>query len=48
MHIATYVDDLDALLERIKEAGWLPVGQLQHVESGERTHCRFELTSKVG
>ncbi|ALL66466.1 Lactoylglutathione lyase [Paraburkholderia caribensis MBA4] len=41
IHIAMYVDDLDALLERIGEAGWHPVGPPQRVEGGERDGLRL-------
>jgi catechol 2,3-dioxygenase-like lactoylglutathione lyase family enzyme len=41
IHIAMYVDDLDALLDRIKGQGWLPVGPPQRVEGGERDGLRL-------
>jgi catechol 2,3-dioxygenase-like lactoylglutathione lyase family enzyme len=41
IHIALYVDDLDALLERIKKDGWIPVGPPQCVEGGERDGLRL-------
>jgi catechol 2,3-dioxygenase-like lactoylglutathione lyase family enzyme len=41
IHIAMYVDDLDALLERIGEAGWHPIGPPQRVEGGERDGLRL-------
>ena len=41
IHIAMYVDDLDALLERIGEAGWHPLGAPQRVEGGERDGLRL-------
>ncbi|MDR7008887.1 VOC family protein [Paraburkholderia strydomiana] len=36
VHLAMYVDNLDALIECIRDAGWLPVGAPQRIEGGER------------
>jgi catechol 2,3-dioxygenase-like lactoylglutathione lyase family enzyme len=41
VHVAFYVEDIDALLARIASAGWLPVGKTQTVESGEREGLRL-------
>jgi catechol 2,3-dioxygenase-like lactoylglutathione lyase family enzyme len=41
VHLAFYVENLDALLARIAGTGWLPVGDTQTVESGEREGLRL-------
>jgi catechol 2,3-dioxygenase-like lactoylglutathione lyase family enzyme len=41
VHLAFYVEDIDALLARIASLGWLPVGEVQTVESGERKGLRL-------
>jgi catechol 2,3-dioxygenase-like lactoylglutathione lyase family enzyme len=34
VHVALLVDDLDALLSRIRESGWKPAGRPQPLQSG--------------
>ena len=41
VHIGFYVENIDALLARIANFGWLPVGNVQTVESGERKGLRL-------
>ena len=41
VHIALYVDDLDAALSRASEAGWTAVAEPQTVEGGERDGMRL-------
>jgi catechol 2,3-dioxygenase-like lactoylglutathione lyase family enzyme len=41
VHLAFYVENIDALLARIAGVGWLPVGNVQTVESGERKGLRL-------
>jgi catechol 2,3-dioxygenase-like lactoylglutathione lyase family enzyme len=41
VHVAFYVDNLDALLARAASFGWLPVGSVQTMESGEREGLRL-------
>jgi catechol 2,3-dioxygenase-like lactoylglutathione lyase family enzyme len=41
VHVGLRVDDLDALLERIAESGWHPIGIPQTVEEGERAGLRL-------
>ena len=41
VHVAFYVENIDALLARVASAGWLPLGQTQTVESGERKGLRL-------
>jgi len=41
VHLALYVENIDALLARIASVGWLPVGNIQTVESGERKGLRL-------
>jgi catechol 2,3-dioxygenase-like lactoylglutathione lyase family enzyme len=41
VHLAFYVENIDALLARIAGFGWLPVGEVQTVESGERKGLRL-------
>ncbi|MPW23791.1 hypothetical protein GCT13_45685 [Paraburkholderia sp. CNPSo 3157] len=36
VHVAMYVDDLDAVLKRLEEANWTAVGPAQRIEGGER------------
>lgn len=41
VHLACYVENIDALLARVAKAGWLAVGKTQTVESGEREGLRL-------
>jgi catechol 2,3-dioxygenase-like lactoylglutathione lyase family enzyme len=41
VHLAFYVENIDALLARIANVGWLPVANVQSVESGERQGLRL-------
>jgi catechol 2,3-dioxygenase-like lactoylglutathione lyase family enzyme len=41
VHLAFYVENIDALLARVASLGWLPVGKIQTVESGERKGLRL-------
>lgn len=41
VHVALLVDNLDALLDRLKQSGWHPVGTPQAVEEGERAGLRL-------
>ena len=41
VHIGFYVENMDALLARVARFGWLPVGDVQTVESGERKGLRL-------
>jgi catechol 2,3-dioxygenase-like lactoylglutathione lyase family enzyme len=41
VHLAFYVENIDALIARIASAGWQPVGEIQTVESGERKGLRL-------
>ena len=41
VHLAFYVVNIDALLARLASVGWLTVGEVQTVESGERRGLRL-------
>lgn len=41
VHIGLYVEDMDAALARVAEAGWMPVAEPQTVEEGERRGMRL-------
>ena len=41
VHLAFYVENIDALLARLASVGWLTVGEVQTVESGERQGLRL-------
>jgi catechol 2,3-dioxygenase-like lactoylglutathione lyase family enzyme len=41
VHIGIYVDDMDAALARVAEAGWMPVAEPQTVQGGERDGMRL-------
>jgi catechol 2,3-dioxygenase-like lactoylglutathione lyase family enzyme len=41
VHIGLYVDDMDAALARVAEAGWVPVAEPQTVHGGERDGIRL-------
>jgi catechol 2,3-dioxygenase-like lactoylglutathione lyase family enzyme len=41
VHVAFYVENIDALLARVASVGWLPVGETQTVSSGERKGLRL-------
>ena len=41
VHIGLYVDDLDAALARVAEAGWTPVAEPQTARGGERDGMRL-------
>jgi catechol 2,3-dioxygenase-like lactoylglutathione lyase family enzyme len=41
VHLAFYVENIDALLARTASFGWVPVGNVQTVESGERKGLRL-------
>jgi catechol 2,3-dioxygenase-like lactoylglutathione lyase family enzyme len=41
VHVAFYVENIDALLARVARVGWLPLGKTQTVESGEREGLRL-------
>jgi catechol 2,3-dioxygenase-like lactoylglutathione lyase family enzyme len=41
VHVAFYVENIDALLARIASVGWLPVANVQTVESGDRKGLRL-------
>jgi len=41
VHIGLYVDDLDAALARVEEAGWSPVAEPQTARGGERDGMRL-------
>lgn len=41
VHLAFYVENIDALLARLASVGWPTVGQVQTVESGERQGLRL-------
>ncbi len=41
VHVAFYVANIDALLARIASVGWLPVGDVQTAEAGERAGLRL-------
>lgn len=41
VHLAFYVQNIDALVARVASVGWQPVGQIQSVESGERKGLRL-------
>jgi catechol 2,3-dioxygenase-like lactoylglutathione lyase family enzyme len=41
VHLAFYVENIDALLARLARVGWLTVGNVQTVESGERQGLRL-------
>jgi len=41
VHVAFYVENMDALLARVASLGWLPVGDTQTVETGERQGLRL-------
>jgi catechol 2,3-dioxygenase-like lactoylglutathione lyase family enzyme len=41
VHVAFYVENIDTLLARIASVGWLPVGDIQTVASGQRAGLRL-------
>src|SRR5215475_10297565 len=41
VHIGLFVEDMDAALARVAEAGWLPVAEPQTVADGERKGMRL-------
>ena len=41
VHLAFYVENIDALVARAASVGWQPVGKIQTVESGERKGLRL-------
>jgi catechol 2,3-dioxygenase-like lactoylglutathione lyase family enzyme len=41
VHIGLYVEDMDATLARVAEAGWMPVAEPQTIEDGERKGMRL-------
>jgi catechol 2,3-dioxygenase-like lactoylglutathione lyase family enzyme len=41
VHVALYVEDMDAALARVAEVGWKPVAEPQTVEDGERNGMRL-------
>jgi catechol 2,3-dioxygenase-like lactoylglutathione lyase family enzyme len=41
VHVALYVENIDALVARVASVGWLPLGDTQIVESGEREGLRL-------
>jgi catechol 2,3-dioxygenase-like lactoylglutathione lyase family enzyme len=41
VHLAFYVENIDALVARVASVGWPPVGKIQTVESGERKGLRL-------
>ncbi len=41
VHVAFYVENIDALLAHIARVGWLPVADVQTVKSGERKGLRL-------
>jgi catechol 2,3-dioxygenase-like lactoylglutathione lyase family enzyme len=41
VHVALYVEDMDAALARLAEARWFPVAEPQRVEGGERDGLRL-------
>jgi catechol 2,3-dioxygenase-like lactoylglutathione lyase family enzyme len=41
VHLALYVENMDAALARVAEAGWIPVAEPQSVEDGERKGMRL-------
>jgi catechol 2,3-dioxygenase-like lactoylglutathione lyase family enzyme len=41
VHIGLYVEDMDAALARVAQAGWMPVAEPQTVEDGERKGMRL-------
>ena len=41
VHVALYVEDMDAALARVAEAAWMPVAEPQTVEGGERKGMRL-------
>lgn len=41
VHLAFYVENIDALVARVASVGWSPVGKIQTVESGERKGLRL-------
>jgi len=41
VHVAFMVDDLDAVLQRVEEAGWPRLGEPQTVEGGVREGLRI-------
>jgi catechol 2,3-dioxygenase-like lactoylglutathione lyase family enzyme len=41
VHIGLYIEDMDAALARVAEAGWMPVAEPQTVEDGERKGMRL-------
>jgi catechol 2,3-dioxygenase-like lactoylglutathione lyase family enzyme len=41
VHLAFYVDNIDALVARAANVGWRTVGEIQTVESGERKGLRL-------
>jgi catechol 2,3-dioxygenase-like lactoylglutathione lyase family enzyme len=41
VHVAFLVDNLDALVDRVKQSGWHPVGTPQTVAEGDRAGLRL-------
>jgi catechol 2,3-dioxygenase-like lactoylglutathione lyase family enzyme len=41
VHLAFLIDDIDALLPRVEEAGWLRLGEPQTVQGGNRDGLRL-------
>jgi catechol 2,3-dioxygenase-like lactoylglutathione lyase family enzyme len=41
VHIGIYVEDMDAALARVAEAGWMPVAEPQTVGEGDRKGMRL-------
>lgn len=41
VHLAFLIDDLDALLSRVEQAGWLKLGEPQTVRGGKRDGLRL-------
>lgn len=41
VHVAFYVENIDALLAHTASVGWLPVGKVQTVQSGKREGLRL-------
>lgn len=41
VHVAFYVENIDALIARVARSGWMPLGNTQTVEFGEREGLRL-------
>lgn len=41
VHVGLYIEDMDAAVARVAEAGWIPVAEPQTVEDGERKGMRL-------